>query len=443
MMILAWVSLPVYADSIEELKTMILQLKDDYESKIQALQAKVDQLEANQELKVSDKVDEIRDQIKEEVKAETLNVEYVGRRQGPVGSGGLLVRNPFGFGDVTLGGYFDTEYRDLAKTDSTFQQHRWIINIGAAMHDKLRFNSELEIEYGGPNTPSSDGEIKVEQAYGDYLINEMVNLRAGALLVPFGRYNLYHDSDLQDLSDRPILARDIIPTTWTEAGYGFFGDMNPSIGSYEDLLLKYEVYVVNGLDTGFSDTGMGGAKNSLKIDNNEGKSIVGRVSVEPISGHEVAFSGYWGDYNKTDDSISGIGMDWLSNWGPLEFVGEYAYFGVEESPTLSSDLANFFQGAYTQFNYHFWPEFLNNTFLGSNFKDPTLTAVTRYDWALISDDSDAGNTNNREDRWTLGLNYRPIDNVVFKFEYQWNRTKSEVLEAGNNDGFITSVAMGF
>ena len=185
---------------------------------------------------------------------------------------------------------------------------------------------------------------------------------------------------------------------------------------------------------------MGDARNSLKTDNNESKSIVGHVSVSPAEGHEIAYNGYWGDYDKVDNAITGHGMDWITTWGPLEFVGEYAYFDIEES---MSDVANFFQGAYVQANYHFWPKFLNNTFLGRSFTDPTLTLVGRYDWALIGDDSDAGVGNNREDRKTLGLAYRPIENFAFKFEYQWNRTKNEALEAGNNDGFVTSVAMGF
>mgnify|MGYP001565137916 CR=1 FL=1 len=124
LIVMAWVNRPVCADPIDELKTMIQQLKDDYESKIQALQTKVDQLETNQEQKVMDKVAEMSAQIKEDVKAEAMHVDYVGRRQGPVGSGGLLVRNPFGFGDITLGGYFDTEYRDFKKTGRCLQIYR-------------------------------------------------------------------------------------------------------------------------------------------------------------------------------------------------------------------------------------------------------------------------------------------------------------------------------
>lgn len=434
---------PAGADEVSELKEMVQQLKNDYESKIQSLEAKIEQLGASQEQKVIDKVTQFREEIKKEIKEETLQVEYVGRHQAPVGAGGLLVKNPFGFGNVSLGGYFDMEYLDRENEDATFRQHRWIINIGAQLADRIRFNSEYEIEYGGPNAAAGDGEAKVEQAYGDYLINDMINLRAGAILSPFGRYNLYHDSDLQDLTDRPILARDIIPTTWTEAGYGFFGEFNPAIGSYEDLMVNYEIYAVNGLDSGFSDTGMSGARSSLKTDNNDDKAFVGRVAISPFLGHEVAVNGYSGAYNGNGDDLTGIGFDTLNTFGPLELITEYAYFGVEENPTATSDVANFFQGAYAQLNYHFWPGFLDNTFLGRGFNRPTFTFVNRYDWALIHDDIDAGSGNNEENRYTIGLNYRPLDSFVVKFEYQFNDTKNEALEAGKNNGFVSSVAMGF
>ena len=440
---MAFISPSVSANELSELKTMVEQLKSDYESKITTLEAKIQALEANQEKKVNDKMAELRDEIKEEIKNESLQVEYVGRHNAPVGEGGLVVDNPFGFGNVSLGGYVDMEYLDLDNAESTFRQHRWVINIGAQVNENIRFNSEYELEYGGTNASGGDGEAKVEQAYIDYLVNDMVNLRAGALLTPFGRYNLYHDSDLQDLTDRPLVARDIVPTTWTEAGYGFFGEFNPTIGSYEDLLINYEIYAVNGLDSGFSDTGLGGAKNSLKTDNNNNKAVVGRLTLSPFLGHEIGVSNYWGLYdNGNNEPIKGIGVDTFNTLGPLELITEYAYFDVNENPR-GSEVANYFQGAYAQMNYHFWFDFLNSTFLGRSFDNPTFTLVGRYDWARIDDDGDTGSGNNEEDRYTIGLNYRPMDSFVVKFEYQFNDTQNETLEAGDGDGFVTSVALGF
>ncbi len=418
-----------WAGDIDDLRREMQELRQDYESKIRNLQVQLDALSKDQEKKIA--------QIKEKVDERFLDVEYVGRYEGPFKKGGLLVKNPSGFGNVSVGGYADIEFQNYQNTNSTFKQHRWILNIGAELADRLRFYSEYEIEYGGPNSAGGDGEAKVEQAWIDYLINDAVNFRTGALLVPFGRYNIYHDSDLQDLTDRPIMAKDIIPTTWTESGAGIYGGFNPVIGSYEDLELGYEFYVINGLDSGFTDTSLSGAKSSLKTDNNNSKAAVGRLVISPKLGHELGLSGYWGTYNNSGDKITGSAVDWLSTWGPLELVGEYAYFDVDEP--AGSNVANSFQGYYLQANYHFWPEFLSNHFLGRGFDDPTLTLVGRYGFAEI----DEGLENNGEDRVTLGLNYRPIESWVFKLEYQWNNTESASLEQGDNNGVVASVAMGF
>ncbi len=421
-----------YADEIGDLKKEMQQLRNDYEDRIQKLEGRIDDLSKDQEQKVA--------KIEERIEERLLDVEYVGRYEGPFKKGGLLIRNPSGFGNVSVGGYADIEFENFENSHSTFDQHRWIINIGAELADRLRFYSEYEIEHGGPNA-SGSGEAKVEQAWIDYLINDGVNLRAGALLIPFGRYNLYHDSDLQDLTDRPIAARDIIPTTWTESGAGLWGEFNPALGDYEDLMLGYEAYVINGLNDSFSDTGLGNARGSIETDNNNNKAFVGRLVISPSLGHEIGLSGYVGKYNTLDDDITGGAVDWLSTWGPLELLGEYAYFDLDEPE--GSDVANYFKGYYIQANYHFWPEFLNNSFLGRNFDNPTFTLVSRYGWARIDDDSDATIGYNEEDRFTLGFNYRPIESWVFKMEYQWNDTKNEALERGNNDGFIASAAMGF
>jgi len=433
----AYAAVPVEAQ-LENLMKEMKNMRQDYEARITELQSQV--VELSKSVKTQPMpVEKLADQ-------KGTHVDYVGRYDGPFQKGGLIVENPSGFGNVSVGGYMDHEFAKFEDTNSEFDQHRWIINIGAELGERLRFYSEYEIEHGGPSVDG--GEAKVEQAWVDYLINEKINARAGALLVPFGRYNLYHDSDLQDLTDRPIVNRDLIPTTWTEAGAGFWGEFNPRIGSYEDLTLSYETYIINGLDTGGSDTGLGSAKGSLGSDNNNSKSYVGRLLLSPKLGHELGLSGYYGDYNTADDDIWGIGIDWLSTFGPLELVGEWAFFGVEEP--AGSNVANKYTGFYFQANYHFWPEFLSNSFLGRTFDNPTFTLVNRYGWVNISDDSDLGfsgaerlNLDNREQRYTIGLNYRPVESWVLKLEYQFNTNRGESLEKEDRDGFIASVAMGF
>ena len=420
----------VWADEIADLRAEMAQLRADYEAKISQLQIQVDELAEVKETVV---------ELEEKVDKGLIEMDYVSAEESVFGKGGIVFGDGSGAAQVTLGGYMDHEFENFENTDSTFDQHRWVINIGAEIGDRLRFYSEYEIEHGGPDA-AGGGEAKVEQAWVDYLIHETFNVRGGALLVPFGRLNLYHDSNERDLTSRALVNRDIIPTTWTESGAGFHGVFDSAFNN-EDLRIEYETYVVNGLDDGFTSTSLRGARGSLGSDNNNSKSWVGRVVVSPAIGHEVGFSGYWGNYNDDGDAITGGAVDFLSTWGPVELVGEYAYFDVDE-PALT-DVANVFEGYHLQVNYHFWPAFLNETFLKRDFDNPTFTLVGRYGWARIEDDSDIDFGENEEDRWTLGINYRPVENWVLKFEYQWNHTDNEKLERGDNNGFLTSVAMGF
>lgn len=419
-------------EDVEALRLELQAIKNDYQMKLAELQSQIDLLAKQNDTQIKN----LGDQMSQ---SKGIQADYVGRYNGPFQKGGLVFKDSSGFGNVSVGGYMDHEFENFENTNSTFDQHRWIINIGAELHERLRFYSEYEIEHGGPDAPGG-GEAKVEQAYLEYLIAEAINIRGGAVLAPFGRTNIYHDSDLRDLTDRSIVARDIIPTTWTEAGVGLFGSFYPEVGdsSWE---IKYDAYVVNGLDDGFSDTGLGGARNSLETDNNNNKAFVGRIVVSPALGHELGFSGYHGKYNTDNDDITGFGFDWLTTWGDFEFTGEYAFFDVDEPAGM--DVANRFEGVNAELHYHFWPEFLNNTYMGQGFENPKLTLVGAYSWGQIDDDSDAGFGDNEEERYTLGLNYRPVENFVFKVEYQWNDTQNETLERGNNNGFISSAAMGF
>lgn len=445
----------VKADEIEDLRKEIRELRQDYEQRIQKLQAHVDELSKKQDEKVI--------QIEEKIEKKLIDVEYVGRYEGPFGKGGLLIKNPSGFGNVSMGGYADIEFENFKDSNSTFDQARFTLNLGAQPHERLLFYSEYEIEHGGPNA-SDAGEAKVEQAWISYLINNWINLRGGIVLVPFGKFNLLHDSDIQDLTERPIVSRRLAAATWMEAGIGGFGEL--AIGEalnwsiLPDFYLNYEGYVINGLDEDISDVGLRNAKGAIESDTNNNKAFVGRLGLGLNRSLELGLSGYFGKYGRLgsatrngNDDLIGIGTDLNFKRGPFELVGDFAYWDFEDAALVDHDnddaagdevsAPKYMRGFYIEPRFHFWPKFLNNTFLGRGFKDPKFTLVGRYDWVDIGDDGDTGNGNNKETRFTIGLNYRPIESWVFKLEYQWNNLNNEALERGDRDGVVASMAIGF
>lgn len=404
-----------------------------------------------------------------DIRVERPGEEKVPLSFGSTGSGKLIYAKPFlSAPKATVGGYADVMYNLLSRQNldnpsrNSFGQQRLVPFIYADITDHVKFATELEIERGGPNTPQGDGSMQIEFAQLDYLIDEAINLRAGILLMPVGKFNLLHDSPLNDLVDRPMVSRIIIPSTWFEAGAGIYGTLYPSRLSK----LDYELYAVNGMTSlngnqNPSDLGVRNTRGSVSRDRDDSKAIVGRLAFSPMLGIEVAGSGYHGQYRPAVGALGAgyidiFAVDWTLQRGPFEIIGESAWTRISNNPTGPAGM----QGYYIQGNYHFMPEFLKR-WAPSHFTDAsTFTAVIR--WEQVDTDTDdrtrflPGGGNRRElERLTLGINFRPIEDTVFKFDWQFNTQKNAtgLLPAGdfstagstpiNGNGFLVQAATYF
>ena len=89
-------------------------------------------------------------------------------------------------------------------TTNGFDQQRFVPFIYADITEHVKFASEIEIEHGIRET--SDNEISLEFAHIDYLVHEPFNLRAGICSFPIGKFNLLHDSLLNDLQTAHLSA---------------------------------------------------------------------------------------------------------------------------------------------------------------------------------------------------------------------------------------------
>jgi hypothetical protein len=392
-----------------------------------------------------------------EIRVERPGEEKTQLGFGSTGSGKLVYAKPFlSAPKAIVGGYVDVMYNNLSRQNldnpsrHSFGQQRLVPFIYADITDHVKFATEIEMERGGTNAPQTgDGSMQIEFAQIDYLVNEPINIRAGLLLMPVGKFNLLHDSPLNDLVDRPMVSRIVIPSTWFEAGAGIYGSLYPSSRSK----LDYEVYVVNGMSQtagGITDLGVRSARGSVSRDRDDNKAVVGRLAFSPILGIEVAGSGFHGHYKPSAGAveagrISIFALDWTLQRGPFEIIGESAWSrisnnnatGVAGSPIGPAGM----QGYYIQGNYHFMPEFLKK-WAPSHFTDAsTFTAVVRWEQVdTDTDDRTKANTagNRRElERLTLGLNFRPIEDTVFKFDWQFNTQQNAKGLIPPTGGFST------
>jgi hypothetical protein len=342
-----------------------------------------------------------------------------------------------------IGGYFDIEFNQpLDGTPSKLDLHHLVLQTSSFLHENLFFNAEVEFEHGGViNDLMNDGELKIEQAWADYTVNDLLTLRAGAVLVPFGIVNVLHDSDVRETTTRPLMARSIIPSTWTENGIGFHGLAYPT----EQWQLTYEGYVTQGLNDRISAVdGLAEARPSLKSDNNGNKAVTGRVALSPFLGLDVGLDGYYGAYDATGTQhMTMLGADALYTVGPFEVLGEYANVrtdgGVSTTAATPTAIPTGMDGLYVEGRYRFFPDFLQGTFLGhgGGFHHPTFTLVGRWGWA---DTNKAAFDASDRTETVLGVNYRPIQTFVLKLEGQ-HLTQPALGKV--DDTLWSSVAVGF
>ncbi|HEX7767328.1 MAG TPA: hypothetical protein VF443_11475, partial [Nitrospira sp.] len=334
-------------------------------------------------------------------------------------------------------------------TTNGFDQQRFVPFIYADITEHVKFASELEIEHGIRG--AGENEISLEFAHLDYLINEPFNIRAGILLVPIGKFNLLHDSPLNDLTDRPLVSQFIIPSTMSETGAGFYGTFYPGRTSK----LDYELYVTTGPcgsnpdgsprineETGTKSSRQRKCANSSDgLDINNGKAVSGRVAFSPMLGVEVAGSGYYGNSSPSSyNPLSITAIDWTLQKGPFEIIGEaawaYARGNARAIPgntigfapgTVMTGINTFnplaappqrMQGFYIQGNYHFMPSFLTALSPKRFGEGSTFTAVIRYDQVNLNKDN-RGESQGQLEQISFGLNYRPVEDAVFKISYQY------------------------
>src|SRR5213593_2206375 len=389
------------------------------------------------------------------------------------GGGKSIYAKPFvSSPKATVGGYMDLQYRLFNSSNGTgpgqpstgqgssFDQQRFVPFFYSDITDRLKVASELEIEHGirSKSNTGSGIEVSLEFATLDYLLREPINFRTGIILLPVGKFNLLHDSPLNDLSDRPLVDTAIIPTTLSETGAGFYGTFYPTRLSK----LDYELYVTqgfngyrtNGTPVITADAGLRDARQRVStvddgLDNNNGKAVVGRVAFSPILGVEIGGSGYFGSYDPASKRPLSIwAADWTFQRGPFELIGEAAWvYARDNHRTLTGGFAvdangrplpRRMDGYYVQGNYHFMPEVLRRWAPTYFTEASTFTGVVR--WDDIKTNSEFADT--ARQRLTLGLNFRPIEDTVFKADYQFNFEDGKNNRI-RNDGLVLSVATYF
>lgn len=353
---------------------------------------------------------------------------------------------------VTVGGYGDFQFRTPGLNEradgggtSTFQSTRFVLGVAAVLSQKqnITFNSEIEYELG-------TSEIDVEQAFISWRARPEFDFRAGIIVPPLGRFNTYHDSNLNIATLRPLINQFIVPTAYRDAGLGIRGIVRLP----REMKMSYEADVVNGFQAFNADgqatpfsrlLGQSSAAEpgliALQASRNS-KAVAGRIGFSPKLGLEFGVSTYAGTFTNQDDpkkSATIVMFDAAYQRGPFVLNGEYGRSNIvgagiprrspappavnPNDPPSVAALGDFVaqtspgqDGFYIESGYKFFRGIFRNR---EKFDEGAyVMPVLRYE--IVRRDRTLSDFYLNQSRTTFGFNIAPAPGVIFKLNYIYN-----------------------
>jgi hypothetical protein len=341
---------------------------------------------------------------------------------------------------LSIGGYGELLMGQVVEDgNNTVDTQRVVLYFGYKFTDRIIFNSEIEFEHASTedNVQGDEGSVSVEFALLDFLLIQELNLRGGLLLAPFGIINEVHEPTTFFGVFRPLTERFIIPTTWRENGLGIFGDFNLNrAGS-----LSYKAYVMNSFNArGFTASSNRGIRTNGTESLFNDVAFVSRVEYDPLPYLTIAGSIFLGNtgQNATIDNpesqfngqkVKGFFQmyegDIQLQYMGFEGRGLFVYTTLDDAARINA--LNGFTGD-ESVGEEQWGYYIEGGYNVLSLVNTTsqyfqyLTPFVRWDQfdtqAKVPSGFERNPANDRKDI-TIGLNYKPIPQVVVKAEYQW------------------------
>ena len=309
---------------------------------------------------------------------------------------------------------------------------RAVLYAGYRFNDKFLFNSEIEVEHGN--------EIYLEFAYVDYLATDNLTLRGGLLLLPIGLVNEFHEPNVFLGAKRPETEQRIIPSTLRENGAGLLASFG---------MVNVRAYLTNGLNgAAFTSAGLRGGRQRGIAARAANLAFTGRVDITPIPGVFAGVSLYNGGSGQEQVVFNGERLDLGTRIAEVhaqaqmrgfDVRGLFAHATLEEAREASlglrlatgTPIAEAMQGGYVQVGYNVLSQFPTEVALTPYVRREHVDTQHRVPAGFSRDLSRDGKFT------TLGLDLKPIQNVVVKAEYQW------ITNAANTGRNQVNVNLGY
>jgi len=334
-----------------------------------------------------------------------------------------------------------------------------VVYLGYDFGKGWSFSTEIEFEHGGSGIAyekeneeggeweqetEKGGEVELEQFWLQKSFAPWVNIRAGHIVVPVGLNNAHHEPLSFFTVYRPEGENTILPSTWHQTGVSLWG-------RYGDF--RYEAQFLAGLNAdNFTNTGWirKGHKSPLEFDVANKYGMALRLDNYTVPGLRIGLSGYYGQSigNSYPRNASGVDAEYKGNVviGAFDFTykghhwivrgqADYGYLSDAEQLKYVYNRLNskspFKHSAYVSKNaYAVGLEAGYDIFPAISQKlradGQQLYVFGRYEqynpYASKTKGTDYGYTEVK--RMALGINYKPIPQIVVKAEYSKRFLKS-------------------
>lgn len=353
---------------------------------------------------------------------------------------------------VSLGGYMEANWQHLG-TDGVseghqFQFRRMTLFVSSTIGERLKFLSEIEFEEGGR-------EIAIEFSALDIELNPLLNLRGGVILNPIGAFNQNHDGPKWEFIDRPISAVQMLPATWSNAGFGLYGKHYS-----KDWMFGYEAYLSGNFDNSIIDnsenkTFLPAAKNNPERfeEINSGLPLfTGKLAVRNTKVGELGLSYMGGVYNKFQDDglqlderrrVDVFAIDFNSTIQKTNtfITAEWAWIKVNVPSTFTQQYGIKQMGGFLDIVQRL----LKKRILGWEKATVNLACRLEYvDWNVGKFISTGGNIGENIWRITSSISFRPSAQTVLRLNYIHQAQKDILVNPPfRTGGFSFGVATYF
>jgi len=342
-------------------------------------------------------------------------------------------------GRTAIGGYAEAHARwhevEGLRDEAGFQAKRFNLFTNTRVSDFVRFGTELEFEDGGQ-------EISLEYAAIDLMLDPALVVRGGLVLSPLGKFNLSHDSPLNEFTDRPLVATELLGVALTEPGFGVLGQF----GIGRRARITYEAYATNGFHAGLIDDSEAGTRIPLGRgnfeDNNGSPAFVGRLAFSPAVDHEIGLSAHQGAYNVFN--LEGTTIDERRDLTIAVIDAETKVLGTViagEAALARIDVVPGLRGVYASRQHGWYVEAVREFAPGLVRAMPASSFAVKARWDYVKFDADVRGES--AGQGSVGLNFRPTRDTALKFDYVRGRGRDRFNNLARHVFLLASIATYF